>query len=105
RLVLLGMYLLQFRILGNGFRDFRIVLHRATPERIDSKIYRKVLLRETRIVANHFRLRNLRQWRQPISQKGFWNVMPGIMPDDLPFDVAGVCWSVACFAQSRSLCE
>src|SRR2546426_2611060 len=97
------MYLLQFRILGDGFRDFWIVLHRATPERIDSYIYCKVLLRETRIVANHFRLRNLRQWRQPISQKGFWNVIPGVMPDDLPFDVAGFGWIVALFAQSRSL--
>src|SRR5439155_20372114 len=99
------MYLLQFRILGNGFRDFRIVLHRATPERIDSKIYRKVLLRETRIVSNHFRLRNLRQWRQPISQNGFLNVIPGIMPDDLPFVVSGFWWSVAFFSQCLSLYE
>ena len=97
------MDLLQLRTLSYRFGDFRVVLHRATPERINSQVNSKVLLRETRIVANHFRLRNFRQGRQPISQQSLWNVLPRVRPDKLTLDVARFCWVVSFLTPSRSL--
>src|SRR6266571_2668072 len=75
---LFWMHLLYLMRLNNDITDLRIVFHRATPERIDSKIRRVHLLRESCKVPYDFRFRDLGKAEKRVPSQSLRNYLQRI---------------------------